>query len=189
MPRPGEDRSDVGAAAQFNNIVPVPLSAFSCPAFRFQFNNIVPVPLSAFLERMIDRPPRSVAAQKLIEELQKQVQKTALDDRDKKSLVDSLGELRKQSPRTALLALVDRINQPPTICGMHAREFLSKCVGIRNSIAHDARLDDSIDLAKLSDGLRHFIMSLIWTMNHIPDVSVNVPASTVQLDSLEMRMI
>jgi len=26
MPRPGEDRSDVGAAAHFNNIVPVPLS-------------------------------------------------------------------------------------------------------------------------------------------------------------------
>src|SRR5271157_3110446 len=29
MPRPGEDRSDVGGAAQFNNIGPVPLS----PAF------------------------------------------------------------------------------------------------------------------------------------------------------------
>ena len=27
MPRPGEDRSDVGGAAQFNNIGPVPLSA------------------------------------------------------------------------------------------------------------------------------------------------------------------
>ena len=29
MPRPGEDRSDVGGAAQFNNIGPVPLSASS----------------------------------------------------------------------------------------------------------------------------------------------------------------
>ena len=26
MPRPGEDRSDVGGAVQFNNIGPVPLS-------------------------------------------------------------------------------------------------------------------------------------------------------------------
>ena len=32
MPRPGEDRSDVGGAAQFNNIGPVPLSR-SRPAF------------------------------------------------------------------------------------------------------------------------------------------------------------
>jgi len=31
MPRPGEDRSDVGGAAQFNNIGPVPLSR--SPAF------------------------------------------------------------------------------------------------------------------------------------------------------------
>ena len=31
MPRPVEDRSDVGGAAQFNNIGPVPLSAFSKP--------------------------------------------------------------------------------------------------------------------------------------------------------------
>src|SRR5271157_1302608 len=29
MPRPGEDRSDVGGAAQFNNIGPVPLSRLS----------------------------------------------------------------------------------------------------------------------------------------------------------------
>ena len=31
MPRPGEDRSNVGGAAQFNNIGPVPLSR---PRFR-----------------------------------------------------------------------------------------------------------------------------------------------------------
>ena len=45
MPRPDEDRSDVGGAAQFNNIGPVPLSALNIgpvPAF-----NIGPVPLSA----------------------------------------------------------------------------------------------------------------------------------------------
>jgi len=141
------------------------------------------------LERMIDRLPRSEGAQKLIEELQEQVQKSALDDRDKKTLVSSLGDLRKQSFGTALFALVERINPPPTIHGMPGRTFLSECVGVRNRIAHNARLDDSVDLAKLSDGLRHFVMSLIWTMNRIPDISVNVPASTVQLDSFEMRFI
>src|SRR5271166_1714004 len=40
MPRPGEDRSDVGGAAQFNNIGPVPLSPLSL--------TIGPVPLSRF---------------------------------------------------------------------------------------------------------------------------------------------
>ena len=57
MPRPGEDRSDVGGAVQFTNIGPVPLSRFlsrflaslsrfrTCPAFSPQCN-IGPVPLS-----------------------------------------------------------------------------------------------------------------------------------------------
>jgi len=141
------------------------------------------------LERMIDRLPRSEAAQKLIEELQYRVQESALDDGDKKSLVSSLGNLREQSFRTALFALVARLNPPPTIDGMPARKFLSECVDIRNTIAHNAMLEASVDLAKASDGLRHFIMPLIWTMNGIPDVSVKVPPSTVQLDALEMRMI
>ncbi len=94
-----------------------------------------------------------------------------------------------RSFRTALFALVARLNPAPTIDGMPARKFLSECVDIRNTIAHNAMLGASVDLAKASDGLRHFIMSLIWTMNGIPDVSVNVPPSTVQLDALEMRMI
>ena len=38
MPRPGEDRSDGGGAAQFNNIGPVPLSRFGpVPLSRFRF--------------------------------------------------------------------------------------------------------------------------------------------------------
>jgi hypothetical protein len=141
------------------------------------------------LERMINRLPRSEIAQKLIEELQEQVQKSALDNREKESLVSSLGNLKEQSFRTALFALVDRINPSPTIDGMPARKFLSKCVDVRNSIAHNARLDDSVDLTKLSGGLRRFVMSLIWTMNRIPDVSVNEPASNVELDSLDIRLI
>lgn len=75
------------------------------------------------LERMIDRLPRSEPAQKLIEELQGQVRKSALDDRDKNSLVSSLGNLREQSFRSALLAMVDRIEPQPTIKACPAARF------------------------------------------------------------------
>jgi hypothetical protein len=141
------------------------------------------------LERMIDRLPRSKAAKRLIEELQDRVRESALDDGDKNSLVSSLANLREQSFRTALLALVAKLNPSPTIDGIPGRTFLSTCVDIRNSIAHNAMLDSSVDLANVSAGLRHFVMSLIWTMNRIPDVSENVPPSTIQLDALEMRML
>ena len=45
MPRPVEDRSDVGGAAQFNNIGPVPLSP-SRPAFPGPSRFPLSVPLS-----------------------------------------------------------------------------------------------------------------------------------------------
>ena len=71
MPRPGEDRSDVGGAAQFNNIGPVPLSPSRFPAIpvtsRFPVNNIGPVPLSLtrFLpldDQVVGLVPEAVAS-------------------------------------------------------------------------------------------------------------------------------
>ena len=53
MPRPVEDRSDVGGAAQFNNIGPVPLSVT-------QFNNIGPIPLSVTRPAFCHPVPLSV---------------------------------------------------------------------------------------------------------------------------------
>ena len=64
MPHPGEDRSDAGGAAQFNNIGPVPLcrialphpsltisdlSRFAASMSRFAASNIGPVPLCRIL--------------------------------------------------------------------------------------------------------------------------------------------
>ena len=60
MPRPGEDRSDVGGAAQFNNIGPGPLSA-SCPAFRFSVFQCVAVPLVAQKSEMVAQKSEMVA--------------------------------------------------------------------------------------------------------------------------------
>ena len=54
MPRAVEDRSDVGGAAQFNNIRPVPLSA-SCPAFRFTLSQ----PSLRFIARFPSRDSRN----------------------------------------------------------------------------------------------------------------------------------
>ena len=54
MPRPVEDRSDVGGAAQFNNIGPVPLSPISDPDLsRFPQPSRFPqsVPLSQYRTR------------------------------------------------------------------------------------------------------------------------------------------
>ena len=60
MPRPGEDRSDVGGAAQFNNIGPVPLSPLPLsPRPAFPASRFPRVPLSprpAFPASRFPRP-------------------------------------------------------------------------------------------------------------------------------------
>ena len=55
MPRPGEDRSDVGGVAQFNNIGPGPLFAFNIgpgPLFAFtveKLKKVLLIPLVAYI--------------------------------------------------------------------------------------------------------------------------------------------
>jgi hypothetical protein len=54
-------------------------------------------------------------------------------------------------------------------------------VEVRNSIAHGRILDPAIDLKKISEGLRHFVMMLIWTVNHFPSFSIELPASAISI--------
>ncbi len=61
MPRPGEDRSDVGGAAQFNNIGPVPLSLFPLSLFLSDLPRFLSPDLSRFLSRFLPRAQQLVS--------------------------------------------------------------------------------------------------------------------------------
>jgi hypothetical protein len=140
------------------------------------------------VERLIQRGIRSDAAQVLIADFQERVRTAGLDQKEADSLVGALGTLKDQSFPSALFALVERMASPRTIQDTPLREFLSACVTTRNKIAHNAVLDPSTDLNKLSAGLRQFAMMMIWTINRIPDFSVDVPASTISVPSMHIRV-
>jgi len=132
-------------------------------------------------ERMVDRAARGDAAKALIKEFQERVRSVGLDKREADSLCGSLAHLNEQSFGSALTALADRIVDPQEICGKPLRKFLSECLSVRNTIAHNAALGPETNLQELSDGLRHFVMTLIWTANCIPSVSIDVPASAISI--------
>jgi hypothetical protein len=136
-------------------------------------------------ERMVDRAARSDAAKSLISEFQKRVRSAGLDEQEADSLCGALAQLNEQSFSNALAALADRITDPPQIHGKPLRKFLADCVAARNRIAHNAALEAALEaetnLQELADGLRHFVMTLIWTANRIPPVSIDVPPSTVSI--------
>ena len=133
------------------------------------------------IERMIDRALRSDGARTLIKEFQERVRRAGLDAKEADSLCGALGQLNEQSFPSALYGLVERIADPSAIKGRPMRDFVSECVAVRNKIAHNAVLAPEVNLPELADGLRHFVMTLIWTQNHIPSISIDVPASAVSV--------
>lgn len=139
------------------------------------------------VERLIQRRPRSDEARKLISEFQERVKSCGLEAKEADSLVGALAQLNEQSFPSALLAFADGITPPMTIQDVPIGKFLSSCVATRNKIAHNAVLDSSIDLGSLSAGLRQFAMRMIWTINRISELSVDVPSTTVAIPTFEVR--
>jgi hypothetical protein len=133
------------------------------------------------LERLIDRTSRSVAAKGLLSKFQENVRDSELSEHEKSSLIGSLAMLHEESFSSALTRFAQRIENPKEIGGLLVKQFFSRCIDVRNKIAHDASVDSNIDLNILSNELRKTVLALIWTTHRIPSVSVDVPASAVSI--------
>lgn len=133
------------------------------------------------LERMVDRKPRSEEAQQVLEHLKDVVENSDIEEKEKQSLYGALSMLHNQSFSSALKYLANSITDEVEINGRSLEELFRLAVKTRNTIVHNANLDPSIKLSPLTNDLRHFVLTLIWTLNGIPDVSIDIPRSTVQI--------
>ncbi len=142
------------------------------------------------LELLIERSPRSENARKAIDELLEKLLEFELPESELTSIKSSILNLRKyESFGTAFRSLVSRIENPSDFAGMPISDFASKCISTRNAIAHKATLDPKINLDELTKGMREFSMQIIWTQNGFPGVSLEIPASSIQMEKLEMRVM
>jgi hypothetical protein len=98
----------------------------------------------------------------------------------------ALAALREESFTSALMQFADRVKSPTEVRGRAIKKFLSDCTRARNRIAHNAEIESSLNLSKLSSGLREIVLTLIWTFNRIPSISVDVPASSVCIPQGEL---
>jgi len=131
------------------------------------------------LEQLIERKHRSKESIELLTEFKDHLSGSQLDEHEAESLSSSLANLRLQSFKSALMQFAERVHRPAEIGGLPVKEFFSQCVATRNDIAHRAVTQSDVELNKLSDDLRNFILTLIWTMHGIPSVSVDIPASAL----------
>lgn len=132
-------------------------------------------------EQIIERGKRSDKAIALIEEFRKVVEEKKEEDGDIASLDGSLAALHERSFSNALIRIAEHNPKTVKIKGVSLRKFLSKCISLRNRIAHSATIRKNTDINLLSEGLREFVMLLIWAENKIPDLSLNMPPSTFSI--------
>jgi len=142
------------------------------------------------LEMLIERKPRSDNAKTVIDCFLGQLSASGLTSGELTSLSSSISNLRKyESFGSAFRDLVKRIENMESIAAMPKLKFVSKCIDARNSIAHKVNLDSNINLAELTKGMRELAMALIWTRNQFPDVSLEIPASSINMEKFESRVL
>jgi hypothetical protein len=146
------------------------------------------------LEQLIERKPRNAASQALIHQFQAQVDKAAtrkhspLTEAEAKSLNGALAALKEESFSSALTRFVRSITAPTHIKGVPLRRFVSNCISARNRIAHNAEPDTKLQLPDLTAGLREFVLTLIWTRNNLPPLSISIPPSAVSIPAGGLAM-
>ncbi len=137
------------------------------------------------LEQLVDRKPRSEVSKQLIERFTTQLEKAKTRKRspvlsaEAQSLRGALSALREESFSNALARLGRSVATPTHIQGIPVRRFLSACIDARNKIAHNSDPKPSHPLPLLTGGLREFVLDLIWTRNHLPPLTFNIPASSI----------
>ena len=143
------------------------------------------------LESLVSRRSRSQEAQDLIDVFVKSIQKSTLRDGEATSLISGIGGLKVESFRSALMRIADHNDENITIEGLSLRDFFNECVNVRNDVAHRTQVKSDLSLGKLTRGLRRVVLMLIWSRNHIPSLSIDVPASqvTIPAGGMSMRLL
>ncbi len=141
------------------------------------------------MEQIIEKEMRSQDAQELIDQLIQATYASPLSDTEKESLVGSLGYLKEQSFSSAFTSFARRITSPESIHGMSVKKFVSKCIKLRNKIAHNVAISEMSDIEEYTKHLRNLAMSILWSKNEFPSFSVYRPADQLEIEKMEIRRL
>jgi hypothetical protein len=164
--------ADIQLNARASDALAILLRSSQEPANRLRF-------LLAFfaLQRLIVRKSRSDEARRLLQAFEAEARRTLVAE-EAESVAGSLKNLHEESIGAALRRFAKAVQSPPEFAELTLDRFLSRCVQIRNELAHDATIDDA-ELRKFADELRRLVVMIIWTECKLPDFSVSRPPSKV----------
>ena len=141
------------------------------------------------LEQLITIKKRSNKAQKLIAEFIKQTNASGITDDEKTSLVGSLSNLRHGSFSGAFKSFSKSITPPKEFQGFTPEQLASKCIDLRNKIAHKSEVNNDTDINALTKGIREFTLGLLWSEYKLPEFSAYRPSDRVSAEKFESRLL
>jgi len=141
------------------------------------------------LELMLVIKERSIVAQTLVSSFIDQVNKSFISEGDKQSLIGALSNLKRVAFTSAFKSFSRTILEPKDIQGMSPEELASRCIKLRNKIAHKAEIKSDVDINGLTRRLRELVLRLVWTKYGLPEISVNRPADSVVSDKFSIKLM
>lgn len=141
------------------------------------------------MEQMIKRKMRSEEALGLIDDFIQITDNSNLSQSELTSLAGALGSLKEQSFSSAFVSFSKRITSPKKINEMPVTKFVSKCISLRNKIAHNVTIDHLSGLDEYTTQLRNMVMSMLWAENNFPELSVYRPSDQVGMEKMETRAL
>ena len=141
------------------------------------------------LELLIDVKERSQVARDLLLSFISQIDASGLSDSKKTSLSGSLSNLTSGSFSGAFRSYANKIKKPENILGFTPTQLCSKCIELRNKIAHSATFEFDVDINQLAKALNQFAIGLLWTEYKFPQISIYRPADQITVDRFGFRLM
>ncbi|HEX9896130.1 MAG TPA: hypothetical protein VGA85_00510 [Dehalococcoidales bacterium] len=128
------------------------------------------ITLVTAIEALLDQPLRSEETQKLVTILISNAERSIIDADTKRSLIQGIGNLRRQSIGQAGRSLVKHLLPDEKIDGLSSVQFFDRCYDYRSQILHLGTVrDKSVDIADLANMAEPFVNRiLIASLNDQP---------------------
>ena len=141
------------------------------------------------IEHLIPVEPRTQEAKKVLGNLKDLVQASSVEDSEKRAMLGFIAGMEKESFRAAWKRYISRIEKPADVEGIPLDDLVSRAVALRNQVAHKVIAADSTELQTVTRALRRFALSVIWTANQLPAMTIDRPADTVTINQMEVRIL
>jgi hypothetical protein len=125
------------------------------------------ITLVTAVEALLERPKRPGVVEELVKEFKAKTQLSNVNEQTKKSIIDSLGDLKRESITKAGRTLAGRLIPNELFDGQSSANFFTRCYKLRSQILHRGKAEDGlVDILDLANVMEGFVAKLLLAALH-----------------------